>query len=290
MAGLLGPGFARVLIVCTAPSPCVEGAPRRGSSVHDRVVDKDPVGPARSYFVCATPRTGSSLLCALLGSSGVAGRPQSYFRQPDEPAFAAQWGLPRTSDGARRYGDFVRAALRAGRTENGVFAARIMGGTLGHLLARLGQDHPALAGRDLDLLQQAFGRLRFVHLWRRDVVGQAVSWFRAEQTGVWHRTAPSVERRPDADARYDFHAIADLVRTIEDHNDAWRAWFRSVGVEPYEVAYEDLDAAPVEAARGVLEFLQLEVPAGRPLVAPHRRLRDARTVEWIARYRAEVHA
>jgi hypothetical protein len=45
-------------------------------------------GRVDSYFVCGTPRTGSSLLLGLLESTGVAGHPQAYFREPDEPAWA----------------------------------------------------------------------------------------------------------------------------------------------------------------------------------------------------------
>ena len=48
----------------------------------------DPRGPAgaramtdvrRSYLVCATQRSGSTLLCELLKDTGVAGRPEEYF-------------------------------------------------------------------------------------------------------------------------------------------------------------------------------------------------------------------
>src|SRR6201991_2549603 len=35
--------------------------------------------PNRSYLVCATPRSGSTLLCEALKSTGVAGRPEEYF-------------------------------------------------------------------------------------------------------------------------------------------------------------------------------------------------------------------
>jgi LPS sulfotransferase NodH len=75
-----------------------------------------------SFLICATPRTGSSLLCGLLASTEVAGRPESYFRQPDEPAWASQWGIAR-ADGTFAYADYVERALAAGRTRNGVFAS-----------------------------------------------------------------------------------------------------------------------------------------------------------------------
>ena len=35
--------------------------------------------PAHSYLVCATERSGSTLLCELLAGTGVAGRPEEYF-------------------------------------------------------------------------------------------------------------------------------------------------------------------------------------------------------------------
>ena len=90
-----------------------------------------------SYLICATPRTGSSLLCGLLESTGVAGHPESYFRQPDERMWAARWGIARASDGSFSYADYVQAALAAGRTDNGVFAARIMWGTLDEVIGKL---------------------------------------------------------------------------------------------------------------------------------------------------------
>jgi hypothetical protein len=52
---------------------------------------------AHSYLICAAPRTGSSPLCWLLESSGIAGHHESYLRQPDE-LFHSQ---PCTADLAR---------------------------------------------------------------------------------------------------------------------------------------------------------------------------------------------
>ena len=33
----------------------------------------------RSYLVCATPRSGSTLVCQALKATGVAGNPEEYF-------------------------------------------------------------------------------------------------------------------------------------------------------------------------------------------------------------------
>lgn len=89
----------------------------------------------------------------MLRYTGVAGRPEWYFRVPGEQSWADRWQI-----------------------------ARDAGGSFDYRHAKLGAVHPDIAGADRDLLTRAFSRPRFVHLWRDDTVAQAVSWVRAEQT------------------------------------------------------------------------------------------------------------
>lgn len=119
------------------------------------------------------------------------------------------------------------------------------------------------AGSDSGLLEAAFGRTRFVYLRRGDVVAQAVSLLRAEQTGVWFETADE-RQEPAGEPVFDFGQVRDLVRQVVDHNAAWKQWFTAqVGIRPYTVLHEELDADPVRIASGVLGFLGLALPAGR---------------------------
>ncbi|GAA0497299.1 sulfotransferase [Paractinoplanes deccanensis] len=234
-----------------------------------------------SYFVCATPRTGSSLLLGLLESTGVCGRPQAYFRAPDEPLWARRWQLPRTAD----YAGYVRAARVAGSGPNGVFGAKLMWGTATELAGKLRQGR---AGSDVQVLERAFGRCRFVYLTRRDVLAQAVSWVRAEQTGAWFAGGNGEISGNDGgggrEPVFDAEAIGRFVATIAEHNAAWEAWFAACGVRPHRVVYEDVDRDAAAAAYGIMACLGL---AGRPPVAArHRRQADGLNQEWIARYRA----
>jgi LPS sulfotransferase NodH len=149
----------------------------------------------RSYALCGTPRTGSTLLCSLLRSTGVLGRPESYFREPDEVAWAARFGLATEGGRVRDYRAFVNAARSAGTSNNGVFGARIMWGSLERMMEGLGR----VPGKpDLPVLEGALGPLTFVHLRREDIAAQAVSWCRAEQTGYWQR-GDVVAREPHQD-------------------------------------------------------------------------------------------
>ena len=134
-----------------------------------------------NYFVCATPRTGSSLLLGLLASTGLAGRPEAYFRDPDEGDRARRWGIAGPDDSAFDYRQFVGAAREAGTTPNGVFGAKLMWGTLDEVVAKLAPD---TTGADRAVLTGVFGPLSFVYLRREDEVAQAVSWLRAEQTQI----------------------------------------------------------------------------------------------------------
>jgi trehalose 2-sulfotransferase len=246
-------------------------------------------GHADAYLICATPRTGSSLLCGLLESTGIAGHPESYFRHLDEQSWATQWGILHSSGSSFSDADFVRATLAAGRTENSVFAARIMWGTLEEVLQRLSKLHPDLAGADLELLHRVFGQTCFVYLGRDDVVSQAVSWLRAEQTNHWQDHDPFRPGQPSGQPglvpHFDFEETQRLVRLIDEHNAAWQEWFSSRGVTPYRVRYEDLAADPVGVTGSVLEYLGLALPPGLEIRVRHRRLADDLNAEWIDRYK-----
>ncbi len=162
-----------------------------------------------------------------------------------------------------------------------------MWGTLDEMVARLGAARPALAGSDLDLLTGAFGPLRFVHLWREDILAQAVSWARAEQTNYWHPGDPTA---PGPQPRFDYQQIRGLVETIDAHNAAWRAWVAASGVRPHVVTYESLIADPAGVTRGILDFLGLALPDDQPIASRDQRQADEINADWTARYRAIAEA
>ena len=221
------------------------------------------------------------MLCGLLDSSGVAGHPASYFNRKSLDQYADDWRIARPRDG-RIDEAFVRAALAAGRTSNGVFGGRIMAETLPELIGGLAAaSEPAVS--DVDLLGAQLGRLRFVHLRRRDVVAQAVSWARSLQTHFWH---PGEAVEPGGqDPRYDEELVGRLVATIEGAEADWTTWFASHRIVPCEVTYEELAADPLRTAHRVLDHLGLEVPPDRHLVVGHRRQADQLNADWITRFK-----
>ena len=229
-----------------------------------------------AYILCSTPRTGSTLLCELLTSTRVAGTPHSYFRSQDMATRASEWGL--LDRGTFKYTDYLDAFRNRTATPNGVVGLRVMWGTLDEILRELRSNDDDRS--DVAVLEAAFGRLRFVHLNRHDVVGQAISLYRAEQTDYWHSTQP---QEPKQAAAYDFQEISERVDSLRNDDAAWRDWFRSEDIAPLSVSYEELDAEPVRTAGQVLEYLGLPT-AGHAMSAPSRKLADETTRQWRERF------
>jgi trehalose 2-sulfotransferase len=194
------------------------------------------------------------------------------------------WGI-RRADRTFDYAEYVERALDAGRAGNRVFAARLMGGTIDEVTAKLRAVYRDADASAFDLIARAFGDTQFVYLRRGDVVAQAVSWLRAEQTNRWVDAIDSVLVHHEGVASFDRGALDELCRTIHDHNAAWEDWFAVAGVERYSVVYEDLDRDPVGVTLRVLDFLGLELPPAGAIQGRTRRQADDRNAEWIRRYR-----
>jgi LPS sulfotransferase NodH len=216
----------------------------------------------------------------------VAGHPASYFNRAGLDDYADDWGIARPRDG-RIDEVYVQAALAAGTTPNGVFGGRVMAETLPQLIGDLAAAGGGAAVTDVELLSAHLGRLRFVHLRRRDVVAQAVSWAKALQTHFWH---PGEAVKPGGqDPHYDEELIGRLVNTIEIFEADWSLWFAAHSIAPCDVAYEELAADPLRTADKVLDYLGLHVPADRHLVIGHRRQADQVNADWAARFRLLNH-
>ena len=246
-----------------------------------------------TVFHCDTPRFRliPDLRDAPLGkylavrSAGVVWGcwPPSLFNREGLNGYADDWRIARPRDGQIDEA-FVRAALTAGKTSNGVFGGRIMAETLPELIGGLAAAASRPAVTDVDLLSAQLGRLRFVHLRRRDVVAQAVSWAKSLQTHFWH---PGEAVAPGGqDPHYDEELIGRLVAAIERSEADWTVWFAAHSIVPCEVTYEELAADPPRTAQEVLDYLGLDVPPDRQLVVGHRRQADQLNADWITRFKS----
>lgn len=254
-----------------------------------------------AYLVLASQRSGSTLLVESLRATGVAGEPQEFFQYLPETSMSPQpreWfadvadesilrlldplveGKPDLAP-AEIWRDYIRTV---GRTPNGVWGGKLMWNQTPLLLQRA-KDLPERSGDGLlAAIRDVVGSDPvLVHVYRPDVVSQAVSFWRAVQTRVW-RGRPDPVR--DARAEYHAGAIAHVVKMLRDQEDGWRNWFAEEAVSPIEVPYPVLWRNLTQVVGSVLEALGLD-----PRLAPSpvlERQADQRSDEWVERYRADA--
>ena len=246
----------------------------------------------KSYILCATPRSGSTLLCDMLAATGVAGRPNSFFRQEDILEWAEYWGLfpddfPDALSFSRAY---LAAMIREGRGGTEVFGLRLMWGSVAAASDRLDRLHPGLPDVPARF-ERAFGPTLYVHLLRRDKVAQAVSRLQAEQSGLWHLGADGVERErvaPPGPAFYDGERLAFLVDELHADDVAWNAFFAIHGIAPLRLVYETVVAAPHAALAVILTALGRDPEIARTVELRTAKLANATSREWAERFRKET--
>lgn len=243
------------------------------------------------YILCATPRSGTTLLCGLLKQTGVAGAPDSFYRTQSRAAWAARFGIE--DPGQVLTDDFHRAfldgAIRTGRGSSGVFGMRLMQENLSDLVTAVGRLYPEGAS-DADALRLAFGDIGFVYLCRRDPVAQAISLVRAQQSGLWHRAADGSELerlRAHQDPVYTFAEIDAAVRAFEESNRDWNTWFSAQHVTPLRLFYEDLAEDPQAVLAEVLTFLGQDPILARAVSPAVSKLADDVSERWAQRYKRE---
>ena len=270
--------------------------------------------PHTSYLICATPRSGSTLLCEALDNTGIAGHPKEYFealketglpRRPKEYFETLEnssvlellgdysrledvYGEPTFWDGAG-YAQYLTSVLDEGTTPDGVFGAKMMWEYFGDFIDNIRQIPAYREMAVPDILATVFPNLHYIRVTRRDKVRQAVSLWKAIQTWSWQQDeqASPIDRHAHKELMFHFEAIDHLVQRITAHDAAWEQFFADAGVQPCTVVYEELAGAYQETALNILQYLHIPVPEG--LVFGERRMKqqaDTLSDEWVRRYAA----
>jgi len=254
-----------------------------------------------AYLVLASQRSGSTLLVESLRATGVAGEPQEFFQYLPTTSQAPQpreWfadvddesvlrlldpldaGTPDLAP-ATIWRDYIRTV---GRTPNGIWGGKLMWNQTPLLLNRA-KDLPDRSGDGLlAAIRDVVGSdPLLIHVYRPDVISQAVSFWRAVQTRLW-RGRPDPVR--DARAEYHAGAIAHVVTMLRAQEEAWRQWFAEEDVDYLDVPYPTLWRNLTDVVGDILGRLGQD-----PRLAPApvlERQADQRSDEWVIRYRQDA--
>ena len=240
--------------------------------------------PRLSYTIWCSPRTGSSLLCRALASTGVGGNPQEWFYLLD------------TKDLLERYGLNDYAALQEhlwdlGSTPNGVWGVKtsLFEPTFSQLLEAFRRfpgcpqvDRPRAA-----IWEHAFPNSRHIFLTRRNKVRLAVSWWKAAKTQEWSREQGSDGPSVDLSDAYSYEAIDHLYNEASMREAGIQEFFSEAGIVPLTLVYEDFIQAYEVTVKSVLDYLGLDSNSATIAEPYYVQLADDVSEDWVQRFREE---
>ena len=238
--------------------------------------------PHICYTIWFSQRVGSTLLCQLLASTGVAGSPGEWLDFSSIGALTDHYG---TTDPIVLQEQIWNAGL-----VNDVFGLKFGPHQpyFGQLLQTL-RSFPGAKPESTpqEVWRSAFPNSRNIFLTRNDKVELAISWWKAIQTENWHRRIGDASPKTvEDDLTYSFDAI-DHLRNEAMEREALILEFIGGFTDCHlTLTYEDLVADPNETVRRVLRYLDVEAggPIGR---IGYEKLADEHSREWVKRFNAQ---
>src|ERR1700722_15250720 len=112
-------------------------------------------------MLCATPRTGSYLLCEGLQHTGLAGKPTEYFSGGYEQYWRPRWGV-------KTYSEYLARVTKIGTTPNGVFGVKVHPVQFVHFAQRAADKSAVTLIERHRLLESSFPGMRYVWMRRDD--------------------------------------------------------------------------------------------------------------------------
>jgi LPS sulfotransferase NodH len=230
--------------------------------------------PDTFYAICATMRTGTTLLHFLLRDAGL-GNADEYLHgnKPTQPSFAGYAaqvleGQPDAIAGCNfMWGHAWGTQKRLPDVWRGVKAEHIFDGVIDAIGATTN---------------------RFVYIYRRSLPHQATSVLRAEHVGRWRLGVDN--GRQDVEIPYCPRTVGryrGLINNFRHCNNQWRRWFETRAIEPYTIAYEDFtrDQHSIYATLvDVVQHIGVTLPDDYQFHVPLRKQAGADVERWLECY------
>lgn len=215
----------------------------------DRVAAGHPsrLGPdLGTCFICYANRSGSNLLGEALFQTGLFHTPSEYLNFDEVIRSSVENGFGSLDE-------YVMEVKNVAQLAGKICLVKLAWEQL-YYLARL------------NLLEPVFGRSVFVHIRRRDVLGQAISFSIAEQTQEWTRMGGASVSPDRPEPELQAANIINYIRSINQSTARFRDYFDVYDPPQREIIYEefevDIAGTTMRLAAGIADFL------GNPTGAP----------------------
>ena len=238
--------------------------------------------PQQSYTIWFTQRTGSTLLCKAIESTGIAGNPREWFNCP--PDLLSTF---RKADHA----ELQEYLWKLGTTPNGVFGINhsFYEPHFSQLIETLRKlpACPADATQRTQVWENIFPNHRHIFMTRRNKIRLAVSWWRAIQSGEWHLSSDEQRKPIDLSNAYSYDAINHLYNECSMREAGIQEFFAEGQITPLNIFYEDFVQEYEQTVRTILDYLELDSRSVIIVPPALTKTADAVSEEWVQRFREE---
>jgi trehalose 2-sulfotransferase len=203
----------------------------------------------RSYMMATLERTGSTLLADAIMRTGVAGHPDEWFGFSKLRVFASgpqnvSGDSHRGNPGIADFRSYVSEIAARKTSSNGMFGVKVHWYQFERLLAQGWVRTP----EDLFPSETPPATRSVISLTRDDARRQAISIYRAEQTGIYvlHEAGEAPVSRGELPVwepepcDETFRELDYILGSIRRHQQAWDAWFSVTDIPVLRLRYEDL--------------------------------------------------
>lgn len=240
------------------------------------------IKPNASYTILFSQRTGSTLLCNAIESSGIAGNPREYFNCPPDLLSTFHQDS---------YSELQEYLWKLGSTPNGVFGINhsFHEPHFSQLIETL-RKFPASNSSETNRTKiwgQVFPNHRYIFMTRRNKIRLAVSWWRAIQSSEWHVSNGEVRKSVDISNAYSFDAINHLYNECSMREAGIQEFFTEGGIAPLNIFYEDFIQDYEKTVRSILDYLELDSQPAAITPPLLTKLADSVSEEWVQRFREE---
>ena len=209
--------------------------------------------PTRRYILATMPRAGSTLCSIRLWQTGLLGAPLEYLNFGLARGLFERLGYPvaEIRKDAGRVAGYWRNLQCLRSSPNGVFGCKVFVTNLTYM-----------ANQVPDFLQ-CIRPTHVIYLTRADIVGQAISYSRAQRSSAWFGGARSV-----CAPEYDFEHVRSCLLSLCGQMAVWERLFKSWGVSPLRVYYEQVCTRPRWIVHAVAGHLDVALDAAAKMSMP----------------------
>ena len=214
-----------------------------------------------SYFICSTPRSGTGLLRSILNQYSL-GNPIEVHKE------------------------LIRLQVKLSEFYEKCATNSVQGTTLHYLyfgstLKHLGKLFDVeVKGNWHGVLEQLFPKPKFIYVYRRNVIKQAISYLKAQRTGHWRRKDFITDF-----GEYNSDEIQRCCLSINVSNALWEQFFEEYRIDPYFITYEDIVKKKDKVAWDIANFLDVRKLSEKTL---EKRQYDGTSEEWYFKFIREV--